>query len=409
MLINRRSLGLGALGTGLAAFATGAGAKTSRKFLVVHAEGGWDPLCVFAPMFDSKTIQMEPDAAPLTVGGFSLVDGPGRPSVKTFFERFGSRTLLVNGLSTRSVNHEVCQYVALTGTPSDSVADWPTLIALAAEKDHYLPHLVLAGPAFPGGHNVIVSRAEGRVQDTVHGTLIGAVEPLRTPPADAARALVDGYLGTRVEAFGALAGQVALAAQYQAAAGRARALTDAKDLVSFTPGTSVRELADNAIDFLANGVSRCATISTAPSGAAWDTHDDNSLQTGLFEALFADLAYIMDRLDATPAESGNLGAEVVLVVLSEMGRTPAYNSTQGRDHWPFTSALVIGAGVQGGRTIGGFTPLYGGIGADPKSGDLDPKRPGVDAKSFGATLLALADVDPLEHVAGAEVITGVLA
>ena len=36
----------------------------ARKFLFIHAEGGWDPLCVFAPQFDDHTIQMEPDAEP---------------------------------------------------------------------------------------------------------------------------------------------------------------------------------------------------------------------------------------------------------------------------------------------------------------------------------------------------------
>ena len=98
-----------------------------------------------------------------------------------------------------------------------------------------------------------------------------------------------------------------------------------------------------------------------------------------------------------------------VVVLSEMGRTPQYNATNGRDHWPYTSALIIGPNVTGNRTIGGFNDLYGGIGVDLASGELDQNAPGIDAKALGSTLLALGDVDPAAYITKPEVIQGVLA
>jgi hypothetical protein len=404
MKLSRRTFGLGALGAALAAFTTGAGSSLSRRFLFVHAQGGWDPLCVFAPLFDAPDIDMEADAERLSVGGFDLVDSPSRPAARAFFERWGARTLLVNGLSTRSVNHETCQVVALTGGTSDSRADWATLLAAADAERFYLPHLVLDGPAFVGDHGVIVSRAEGLVEAAVHGTILEECDVPLSAPSDGQRDLVDAYLEGRAGALG----DHPFAGTYRAALARARKLTDARDLVSFRAADDFRGRAENAVRLLADGVARCATV--AAGDFVWDTHIVNADQSPLFQALFTDLDAILELLAATPSPDGDMLADdTVVVVLSEMGRTPAYNGTMGRDHWPFTSALVIGDGVTGGRTIGGFTDLYAGIGVDPASGELDESRAGIDAKALGATLLALGDVDPAEHMTSPEIITGVLS
>ncbi|HHH11046.1 MAG TPA: DUF1501 domain-containing protein, partial [Sorangium sp.] len=165
--------------------------------------------------------------------------------------------------------------------------------------------------------------------------------------------------------------------------------------------------AANAIRLLADDVIRCASVST---DFVWDTHNDNAEQTDQYQSLFTDLDVIMDALAKTPSKSGAmLSEDTVVVVVSEMGRTPAYNGTGGRDHWPFTSALIIGPGITGGRSVGGYTDLYAGVGVNPATGELDSARPGIDARAFGATLLALGDVDPGEYLLNPEVLTGVLA
>jgi uncharacterized protein (DUF1501 family) len=401
-MLTRRSFGLATLGASLAAFATGAGQSLRRRFLFVHAEGGWDPLCTFAPLFDAPLVQMEPDAAPLTVGDFALVDGPGRPAVKEFFERFGERTLLVNGLSTRSVNHENCQYVALTGSVGDGGTDWATLLA-AAEQDRYdLPHLVLAGPAFPGADTLSVGYADGLLELAVDGSLFEYADVPLGAPGSAARARVDDYLAARA---GGRSGPIGTS--WKAAVERSRRLRADADHVHFEVEAGFPGLYKNAVRLLADGVARCATIST---DFAWDTHTDNAQQAPLYQQLFTDLGTILDSLEATPGADGKpLADDTVVVVLSEMGRTPAFNDDAGRDHWPYTSALVIGPGIQGGRTIGGYTDRFWGIGADPGSGELDPARPGVDAKMLGATLLTLGDVDPAAALPGVDIIAGALS
>ena len=93
-------LGAGALAPRLAR-ASGA---SSRRFLFVHARGGWDPTVALLPAFDAA--DMEADAEAAEVGGITFVDHPDRPSVRDFFSAWASRTALVHGLEVRSVAHE---------------------------------------------------------------------------------------------------------------------------------------------------------------------------------------------------------------------------------------------------------------------------------------------------------------
>jgi uncharacterized protein (DUF1501 family) len=55
----------------------------------------------------------------------------------------------------------------------------------------------------------------------------------------------------------------------------------------------------------------------------------------------------------TDLEQSGLLDETLVVVMSEMGRTPKINGNAGRDHWPFVySVLLAGAGIRGGTVFG---------------------------------------------------------
>jgi uncharacterized protein (DUF1501 family) len=43
---------------------------------------------------------------------------------------------------------------------------------------------------------------------------------------------------------------------------------------------------------------------------------------------------------------GLLSDEVVVVLISEMGRFPQRNTGGGNDHWTYTSAMLVGPGVR---------------------------------------------------------------
>jgi len=93
---------------------------------------------------------------------------------------------------------------------------------------------------------------------------------------------------------------------------------------------------------------------TRPSkidGAGWDTHSRNF---GILkEVLLPNYDQTFSALMEDLSNRGMLD-ETLVVVMSDMGRTPKVNSKQaGRDHWTFCySVLLAGAGIRGGMAYG---------------------------------------------------------
>ncbi len=409
MKLNRRTF----LGSSLAATALFGGASRGlaqlgsncRRFLFLHAEGGWDPLAVFAPKFSSNEIEMEPQSEPWTIRDLSLVDHPARPVTRSFFENRANQLTLLNGVSTRSVNHETCQIVALTGSTAEDRPDMATILGYEERASTSLPHLVMSGPSFSGPYGVFSSNAQGQLQQSIDGTiLVDNDNPLRLPAPPAGR-VVDRFLGQRAEAMQIANPDARHVGDYGEAFARAKELNDGRLEVRLFSNASFVGRAETAIAALGAGVCRCASVGT---GFNWDTHDDNTAQSGLFDTFFADLERILTLLETTPGPEGQpLRDDTVIVVTSEMARTPAFNATGGRDHWPYTSMFLMGPGLRSGQ-FGGYTNLYTGIGVDA-GGDPDRDQPGISAESLCATLLVLGDADPQEHLRGAEPLAGVLA
>jgi hypothetical protein len=392
-----------------------ADASAGRRFLFVFAEGGWDPLCVFAPLFDAPSVEMEPGAAPMQIGDLALVDHPGRPGVRAFFERWGSRTIVFNGVNVRSVAHEVCTQIALTGRSSDTEPDWASRLAGAAREGFALPHLSFSGPVLPGslGAAVVRAGASGQLAGLLDGTFLDQLDVVPKRLGRPGERIVDRFAERRVRAFaaasaGASSAEDALVAQWLEAKERSLALKELREDLDLYPGFGLRSQAHAAVKALADGLCRCVSVGTDTS---WDTHVDNNLQQGpRFEKLFRALDEVCVLLQSVPGPSGRpLADDTVVVVMSEMARTPKINGTNGRDHWPFTSALVLGPGLTGGRVIGGYDELYTGAGVDRASGESAASAPPLTMASLGATLLLLGDVDPGSVLADADPIEGALA
>jgi hypothetical protein len=82
----------------------------------------------------------------------------------------------------------------------------------------------------------------------------------------------------------------------------------------------------------------------------WDTHSNNFTQLKqlnlpcldqTYEALLSDL------------ESRGLLDETLVLMMSDMGRTPLVNGNAGRDHWTYCYSVVLaGAGIKGGTVCG---------------------------------------------------------
>ncbi len=93
-----------------------------------------------------------------------------------------------------------------------------------------------------------------------------------------------------------------------------------------------------------------------------------------------------------------------------MGRTPKLNEAEGKDHWPHISLFMVGAGISGGRTVGGLDSYGMGKLIDFESGEEDREGMEVQAANLGANPLAMLDIDidPETVNPGVPVVKGLL-
>ncbi len=403
-----------AAATGIPLQAIKAQESNNRKFIFVFNPGGWDPTRVLATPFGNPNVAMEADSELSTIAGLPFVDHPLRPSVRSFFELNADRSVIFNGMMVRSIAHDICTMIALTGTSDGTSPDWPAVMAARQRESFTLPHLVIDGPSFPGDLGVAVARTgtAGQLDLLTSGDALEWTDTPIRRLKHPSESLIDRYLQRRSRARADSArGSLdqSLSRDVQLSLEKAQSLKDLRYSMNFNVGGELSDQIDLAVAALAGGVSRCVSIAHT-GGVGWDTHANNdATQTVLWESLFQGLALLMQQLDSTPGTSSpTLAEETTVVVISEMGRTPMLNGTIGKDHWPYTSALLIGAGLQGGRAIGGFDSSFYGDPVDPASGESSASGQVLSAESLGATLLTMADIDPDEYIAGVAPITGIL-
>lgn len=98
---------------------------------------------------------------------------------------------------------------------------------------------------------------------------------------------------------------------------------------------------------------------------AWDTHQRNFsiLKGNKLPGFDQTFTALMEDLERT-----GLLDETLVVVMSEMGRTPRINANAGRDHWTFCySAVFAGAGVRGGTVYGASDAQAAYVKSNPAS------------------------------------------
>ncbi len=406
MKLSRRAL----IGSALAGLSFPARASTAsgRRFLFVHCSGGWDTPRVFQPNFGSSVVDMEAEATLAEVGGISFVDHPDRPAVRRFFEDYAARSCVINGIEVRSITHERCRRIISTGVADGAADDWGSTLAAAAGPEVLLPYFVMSGTAFTAEHSDRVVRlgSSGQLGKLLDGTVLTDADTPFPMPSASRSARVDAFVRQR---FGAATSPIAVAG--------AHALDDIEALADYAGVLDIGGYASGcyalpsqlatAFDVFELGLARSALIEYEGWCAqGWDTHSNGDLQSMHYEELFDALIQGLQDLDGRTGTAGTaLADEVTIVLFSEMGRTPATNATGGRDHWTFTSALLLGAGVQGGQGVGGYDTQGFGVGIDYNSGAVSDGGTGILAANFGATILALGDVDPGENAP----IMGVLA
>ena len=382
-----------------------------RKFLFFFASGGWDVTAVLDPHYDTDGVDMDQDTWPETIGGHTFTNGDDRLNVDRFYRRWGRRTAVINGMDMHSVGHESATQFAMTGTSASSYPDWPTILAAHARAEYPLPHVVFSGPSYAGTLGASVVRAGGGVLlDLIDGSILGDADrpaPVMAPPGDS---MIDAFVYDRVASYaakrpggmGAERAEAMLANLERSMELEGRRFEAGLDDL----GSSMLDQSIRAVELMRLGLSRCAMIGVS---GGWDTHGDNTPQATQFDSFFAALDELMEHMASTPGTATPyLIDEVVVVALSEFGRTPLLNGSNGRDHWPYGSALVMGSGVNGNRQIGLTDDSLIAEPVDFQTGQASSSGDVVGCENLGTALLQLGGLDPADFLPGVAVLEAVV-
>lgn len=371
-----------------------------KNLIVVNAVGGWDTTYTIDPKEGVSNIDAPTDGEIRSFGGIEVLDAPTRPSVAGFFDDFADITTVVNGLQTSSISHTEGYRRIMTGSSSRDAPDFGTITAVEHGIDRAAPYLVLGTVSFSGPYASAVTRT-GNLNQL--GTLLDANAgfPLedgtfgyqRFAPNEAEDALIREHLRARASAgrtrWGDLGRNGRRGADFEAAIERAELLEEIGGLSDVDYAQSFGTQIDLAVEALSNGMSRACEIELS----GWDTHTGNVAQGALWERLFRELHRLVSQLD-----SASLLEDTVIAVVSEMGRTPLLNGNAGKDHWPVTSAMLIGTDLGGGRTLGGTNDQFDARNVDLETGEIDADGSPLRHGNFAAGLLEQVGVDPVGYL-----------
>lgn len=382
--LSRRGLISGSAALALAGLLPGrkALAAAERHLIVVWNKGGWDTSTVYDPHFESSDIDRDPTSEPATHGGIDHASSVGRPSVDAFFQAHGDRCCVVNGISIGSISHPGCTRLALTGYKGITATDLPGIVAKTIGGSAAIPHAVLTGPRYPGQHGDVVVPVNALFSDTVGG---------RAPSPEAwdtdAETLIQQYLADEAAA---MASGPRLDA-WSTGLSRLPELAERAEQIAVADEPLVPDLVQLAVDLVDLGLSRCVMFDAGlPLQTQWDSHNANHLmQDRAHENAFDVLGQLVRKL----SDQGLLDRTTVLF-LSEMGRSPKLNFGDGKDHWPYTSALVVGGGIAGGQILGATNGRLEGQPIDLATGQASASGRVLSSASFLAGVLQSFGVDP---------------
>lgn len=407
--ITRRNLlhGLGAaaLGATLPSVGRALGEDDPYKLVIVDATGGWDISVALDPKPGIPTV----DSPAGDIAWFQdlpvLVD-PSRPTITAFFEQWASRTAIVNGLDVRSISHDACTQKVYTGQSTTTRPDFGAIAGHSLGRALPLPYLVLGDVAFSGplgvsmGRLGIINQLSALVDDAQTLPQVASFDYDPVVPAAADEALARQFLERRAERQRATRGAVgANAARVDDFVDSLRrsdlVRAQAEDLGSFGLTASLEQQTEFAVRALSQDLSWVVNLG---SRLPLDTHALNDYQSTFQEQLFASLAHLAQQLDATPGSGGStLLDQTLVVVVSEMSRTPRLNAAGGKDHWPVTSVLMFGGPVTGGRAHGATNDLVEARAVDFTTGEVDPEGQILEPAGLLAGILEAVGADGSEY------------
>lgn len=381
-------------------------ARPPHFFVTFFADGGWDPtqtVDVHDPLDASDGVDVDvpqavsglPPSVIATAGGITYVSNPTtRPAVDAYFQAWGTRTAVVNGIATRSTSHDQSRQLVLTGSLDATRADFGVMAAHVNGGTLPLPHLLLSGESFGGPFAGLSGRLGGQMRDVIawnrvddEALALSAVGEAQVQQALEWERMLDA--GLPAHALSARVGQ------FHDASGRVDRMARLAAALRID-GRNGRALAGSLATAFRSGLT--ASVSARPSGG-FDTHGDNLEQNLRWNEVFTFLGEFVSELSALPGVAApTLLDETTVVYCSEFGRTPQLNQDNGKDHHPWTSMILVGKGVRGGTVVGMTDAEQEGVKIDLATGQPSATGQILDVGNMVAGLVTLAGGNAAEYL-----------
>ncbi|HTU18243.1 MAG TPA: DUF1501 domain-containing protein [Gemmataceae bacterium] len=342
-------------------------------YVVFNASGGWDTTYLMDPKGINGINRLYKEGDILTKGSHKYAPikkhAKGGMCNEDFYAEFGSELLTLNGLDYSVNNHSPGARYMATGK-LDSLA-YPTFAALvAACRGSSCPLAFLTfGNYSATGNLVAMSRIPymGPLLKIANADAIDGYQ--RTPYHD--RFALDRIEQALREAHEASAAQPRLPRAERGENMLYAAQVSSKALqrvTQYIPKTIPKERLSQQAEIALASFKAGVCVSANLDIGQFDSHANNDRdQMKLIPEFLAGIAYLMRR-----AAELKIREQLVVVVQSEMGRTPNYNAGNGKDHWSIGSAMFLGRGIKGNRVIGATDAKQFATPLDPHS--LKPSK-----------------------------------
>ena len=322
-------------------------------YAIFNASGGWDTTYLMDPKGVDGINRLYKEGDILTHGKHKFAPTAKQVqkgmSNEDFFKKYGSELLVLNGLDYSVNNHAPGSRYMATGK-LDSLA-YPTFAALVAGcrgPDVPLAFLTF-GQYSATGNLVPMARVPYLNSMNLLANADGVQGNSRSPYHD--DFVTDRIERALREQAKARAANVRLPrversqSMLYAAQLNSKALERVTPYIpKTTPKGRLSLQADIALASFKAGVCVSANLSIGQ----FDSHANNDPdQMRLIPEFLAGIDYMV-----TKAKELKIRDKLIIVIQSEMGRTPTYNKGQGKDHWSIGSIMFMGHGIRGNRVIG---------------------------------------------------------
>jgi hypothetical protein len=288
-----------------------------------------------------------------------------------FYAEFGDELLTFNGLDYSVNNHSPGARYMATGK-LDSLA-YPTFAALvAACRGPECPLAFLTFGNYSATGNLVAMSRVPYLPSLQKIANADAIEGNARSPYHDAFAL--NRIEETLRAENAAAGATSRLPRAEdgenmlyAAQVNSKALQRVTQYIPKTvPKERLSQQAEIALASFKSGVCVSANLTIGQ----FDSHANNDPdQMKLIPEFLAGIAHTIRR-----AGELKIREQLVVIVQSEMGRTPNYNSGNGKDHWSIGSIMFLGRGIKGNRVVGATDEKQFAVPVDPATLKLDKDK-----------------------------------